>query len=574
MRLVITFGEMIYASKENVLFVRILYYKHYNLCYNDNYRKMKGVFIMMTNKLFFNGDILTMDETALYVDAVLVQNGKIAKIGSKDALAAMAPDAEMVDLQGKTLMPAFIDPHGHFTGYASATLQANLTECVNYSDVIVCLKRFIQDNHLKPGEWIVAQGYDHNLFEEKEHPKRDVLDQGAPENPVLCQHKSGHTGCLNSMALELLNITPDTEAPEGGRIEVEDGRVTGYMEETALMKYQKMLPMKDMSEFMAAYTTVQDRYAAYGITTVQEGMFVDEMKDLYIFLANSGMLKLDIVVYLDMACKEETKQAFADSWKQYHNHVKMGGYKIFLDGSPQARTAWMRTPYVDAPDYFGYPVHQDQAVVEMCKKALQDDIQLLAHCNGDAASQQYLDSFQKAKAELNAQNDIRPVIVHAQLLGIDQLPAVKKLGMIPTFFVAHTWYWGDTHLKNFGERAKQVSPAGSALKSGIPFTFHQDPPVINPDMLETVWCAVNRMTKNGADIGAAERIPVLEALKAVTINGAYQYGEEDSKGTISEGKRADLIILDQNPLKVDPLIIRDLQVLETMKDGETVFQRA
>ncbi len=528
----------------------------------------------MSEKLFFHGDILTMDEAALYVDAVLVQDGKISKVGSKDELETLAPNAEQVDLQGKTLMPSFIDPHGHFTGYASAMLQVNLTECVNFTDVINGIKRFIADNKVQPGEWVVAQGYDHNLFEEKAHPDKTVLDVAAPDNPVLCQHKSGHTGCFNSKALEYLHITPETVAPEGGRIEVKDGELTGYVEENALIDYSKKLPLNSMEDYMAAYKTVQDRYASYGITTIQEGMIVNELKDLYGFLTNYGMLKLDVVGYLDMACSEETLQAFASNMKQYQNHVKIGGYKIFLDGSPQARTAWMRQPYEDSVDYYGYPVQKQETVVAYCKRALQEDMQLLAHCNGDAAAQQYIDCYRQAKEELQAQNDIRPVIVHAQLLGVDQLPAVKEVGMIPSFFTAHSWHWGDIHLKNFGsERAKHISAAASALKEGIRFTFHQDPPVINPDMLETVWCAVNRITRNGVELGE-EKITALEALKAVTINGAYQYGEEDSKGSITEGKRADLVILDQNPLKVDPLGIRDIQVLETFKDGVPVYKRA
>ena len=146
--------------------------------------------------------------------------------------------------------------------------------------------------------------------------------------------------------------------------------------------------------------------------------------------------------------------------------------------------------------------------------------------------------------------------------------------MIPSFFVAHVYHWGDIHIKNYGmERASRISLAKSAQDKGIIYTFHQDSPVIEPNMLETIWCAVNRITKNGVLLGNDERISPLDALKAVTKNAAYQYFEEDIKGTLKEGKLADLVILDKNILKVDPMKIKDIQVVETIKEGETIFKK-
>lgn len=529
----------------------------------------------MSSKIFYNGDIVTMEEDALYAEAVLVQDGKIAKIGSKDALCALDESAALIDLQGQALLPGFIDPHGHFSGCASAMLQVPLEECASLDDVVAAIKRYISNNQIAPGTWIVAKGYDHNTMKEKQHPKKNILDQAAPDNPVLCSHKSGHTGCLNSKAMEALGITADTLAPEGGVIEVIDGDVTGYMEETAFLAYQKQTPMSSMEDLMKAFVAVQERYASYGITTIQEGMIVNEMKDLYAYMRNTGMLKLDVVGYLDIGGNDALKESFSDCMGKYHHHMKIGGYKIFLDGSPQAQTAWMRTIYPKGENgYCGYPVYQNEKVVEMCKKALQENVQVLAHCNGDAAAQQYMDCYKQAKEALGASNDIRPVMVHAQLLGRDQLPMVKELGIIPTFFIAHVWHWGMVHVDTFGkERAQYISPANSALKEGIKFTFHQDPPVIEPDMMETVWCAVNRVMKNGEVLGEGEKLSVLEALKAITIHGAYQYFEEDSKGSIKEGKVADLVILEKNPLKVSTMELKEIKVMQTFKDGEAVFTR-
>ena len=276
---------------------------------------------------------------------------------------------------------------------------------------------------------------------------------------------------------------------------------------------------------------------------------------------------------------------------------------MFLDGSPQGRTAWMRTPYLpETPDvrekgqgdtcpetyetkenYRGYNTLEDSQVKENVLKAELEDMQLLAHCNGDMAAEQYMDQLETVYRELGSGNsrkpgfyrgDIRPVMIHAQLLGLDQLERVKKLGVIPSFFLAHVYHWGDVHVRNFGiRRASHISPAGSALKEGIIFTLHQDSPVISPDMLETLWCAVNRETKGGMVLGREECLPVWEALKALTINGAYQYFEEDEKGSIVNGKVADFAILDRNPMSVEPEAIRDIRVLATIKEDRLIWKR-
>ena len=247
---------------------------------------------------------------------------------------------------------------------------------------------------------------------------------------------------------------------------------------------------------------------------------------------------------------------------------------MFLDGSPQGRTAWMREPYQGAPHgERGYPILTDAQVEEKLTRALREGRQILAHCNGDAACLQYISAYQQARRKEKGP-DIRPVIVHAQLLPRELLPLIGELGMIPSFFVAHIYHWGDVHCKNFGiERASGISPAASAGKRGIPYTFHQDAPVIQPDMLETLWCAVERRTKRGVLLGLQERVPVWDALKAVTIHAAYQYFEEEKKGSLAPGKLANLVVLSGNPLTVQPEELRKLQVLQTIREGEILYQK-
>lgn len=522
--------------------------------------------------LYYNGNILTM-EGCNCPQAVLTENGIIKAVGDYSQLSAVSQSAQPVDLQGRTMLPAFIDAHSHFSAYASSLLQVPLEECTSFEEISQRISQFIETNQIPKGQWVTAKGYDHNSLNENRHPDLALLDACSPDNPLILQHASGHVGVFNTKAMIELGITSETPSPIGGVIEIKNGALTGYMEEKAYFTYAQKAPMPDAGALLGAYMKAQDSYAAHGITTIQEGMAVSQMIPLYQALLSRDMLKLDVVAYADLKDAKEIFTAFPHSIKQYSGHFKLGGYKIFLDGSPQGRTAWMRTPYADDSSYFGYGTMTDEEVFAALSLAAEKNMQILAHCNGDGAAAQYL----KAANTVNRKADIsklRPVIIHPQLLAKDQLPEVKRLGLIPSFFVAHVYHWGDVHIKNFGkDRASMISPAGSALELGILFTFHQDTPVIEPNMLETVWCAVNRITKLGVVLGDDQCISVYDALKAVTINAAYQYFEEDKKGSIAVGKNADFVILDSNPLAVEPMKIRNISVLETIKNDVSIYNR-
>ena len=201
-------------------------------------------------------------------------------------------------------------------------------------------------------------------------------------------------------------------------------------------------------------------------------------------------------------------------------------------------------------------------------------MQALVHCNGDAAGDQFLRCFEEMYALSDNPNkeNLRFTMIHCQTARKDQLEKMAQYKMVPSIFVAHVNYWGDVHLKNLGSvRGNYISPVKDALEAGLVYNFHTDTPVTKPDMLHSVWSAVNRISRKGVLVGADQRIGVYDALKGVTINAAYEYFEENEKGSIKAGKRADLVILSANPLKVDPMAIRDIKVLETVKDGETVY---
>ncbi len=528
--------------------------------------------------LYYNGTILTMDDRCPQVQAVLVRDGKIQKRGTLEEVSAcLDEDTTKVDLQGKTMLPGFIDGHSHFSGLATSLSQCDLSEAKDFADLVQRMKAFIHENQIPEKAWVIGTNYDHNFLAEKRHPDKKVLDEISKDRPIVVVHASSHMGAANSMGLCVQGLDGSTADPAGGHYgrEKETGELNGYMEENAFVQFRSRMPMPDLEEIMQNFRRAQEIYAGYGITTVQEGMVTDALFPLLQYAQQRQILYLDLVGYLDLEHCAEMMEQHPEYRNQYKNHLKLGGYKIFLDGSPQGRTAWMQEPYQDAADgYCGYPIKTDEKLYSLICQALKEGQQLLAHCNGDAAAEQYITQFERAVRDDPKYDTKRPVMVHAQFVRKEQLARMKKLSMMPSFFVAHTYYWGDIHIQNMGiERAGRISPAGSAQRLGLPFTFHQDSPVLPPNVFDTIWCAAKRVTRQGVALDDRERISVEEALKAMTVYGAYQYGEEQEKGTIEEGKLADLIVVDKNPLEVPVDEVRTIQVLQTVKEGEVVFER-
>ena len=525
---------------------------------------------MGKKQIYHGGTILTLEAEGT-VPAVFVEDGIIRATGTKEQMEALAgSSAESISLKGRTMLPAFLDAHSHITALASTLSLASLEGARSFEEILSRLKQFAQDKKLGRGEWIVGFGYDQNLLKEGTHPTKEVLDRVFSDTPVMISHKSGHMGVVNSKALAIFGITEHSKDPSGGKIGRNPGshQPNGYLEETAFTSLKA--PKISEEQKMAQLEQAQQIYFSYGITTIQDGLTHREDWDTLLKMAQSNRLQADIVCYPD---EKETPDLLPDNPEYVGNdrhRLKIGGYKIFLDGSPQGRTAWMTQPYEGEKEYCGYPIYTDAQVEELVENAVQKRVQLLAHCNGDAACEQFLRAFERRK---DRQEDLRPVMIHAQLLRADQLPRLRDIGMIASFFVAHTYYWGDVHLQNFGQRGARISPVGSALHAGVTYTFHQDTPVIMPNMLETLWCACNRITQQGIPLESQEQIGVLDALKGVTRNVAFQYFEENRKGSIAPGKLADFCILDQNPLKVPKEELRSIQVVETRKEGEIVFQR-
>lgn len=508
--------------------------------------------------LYRGGKIITMEQD-FTAEALLTDGGRIAAVGSEERLAALGAQ-RVVDLAGGALLPGFLDAHSHFSQVSAAQGQAALG---GGGDMAETIRDFLRRTAPAPGDWVIARDYDPAPGEAP--PGLAALDAMAEGHPLLIQYRSGHMALLSSEALRLCGITPHTPDPAGGRIGREDGRLTGYLEENAFFLCREHIPVPGGAALAAACDAAQRVYASHGITTVQEGLFTAQMAPMYDLMR--GRMKLDLVAYAEPASLSAAREAVRGE------HLRLGGVKIFLDGSPQGRTAWMTEPYTGGENYRGSGTMTDEAVEEAMLLSGREGVQLLAHCNGDAAAEQFLRCLARAEETCPTLASLRPVIIHAQLIRPDQLRRAKELGAMVSFFVAHVWHWGDVHVRNFGpERARRISPAASALALGLPFTFHQDTPVVEPDMLETIWCAAERRTRSGAVLGGGERIGVGDALRAVTSTAAYQYFEENRKGSLRPGKAADLVLLSGDPLTVPPDKLRDIRVLATVKDGETIYE--
>ena len=521
----------------------------------------------METTLYFGGPIVTLEEPR-YAQALVERGGRIAYVGDREEAERLAgPGARRVDLEGRALLPAFLDPHSHLLACAYARLQVPLGECAGWGEITDRLSRHVQERGVQPGEWVKGTGYDQNALAEGAAPDRFCLDRACPNNPVVIQHASGHAGVFNTLALERLGaLNGDCGLERDGQ-----GELTGRGEENPFLDLLGRIPMEGLEDVLRAFQGAQEEYASHGIATAQEGLLQPVMAPVYREILRRGLLYLDVNAYVPPADYDRLRGQFAQGVSASPGTFRAAGMKIFLDGSPQGGTAWVREPY--AGGGCGTSTMTDGQVLSAFRQALDRDAQLLAHCNGDRAAEQYLTLLAQAEREAGKKL-CRPVMIHAQLLGLDQLERVKALGVIPSFFVAHVYHWGEIHVENFGlDRAGRISPAGSALAWGIPFTFHQDSPVIPPDMLETIWCACVRRTKTGRVLGAEERIPVEAALRAVTQTAALQYGLERELGTLRPGKRADFVLLSGDPLRTPPEELKKLQVERTIQRGRTIWSR-
>jgi len=536
--------------------------------------------------IYHNGSILTMvGKAPAYAEAVAVKDGRLAVVGSKEeAFERKGDTTTVVDLGGKHLMPSFIDAHGHFINALTMANQANCYAAPfgpgsTKPGIIDALKAIKVERKIADDAVLMGYGYDDSLYPDNGKLTAADLDAHFPSQPVMVMHVSLHGAVLNSAAMKRYDISAATETPPGGIIVRKPGtqEPEGLLMESAFLPIFAQLPKPSPQEELEALVAGQKIFAAAGVTTAHEGAtHLDQLQTLQRG-AKEGKLFIDVIAYPFITeMKQVLRSNPPETFGKYGNRLKLGGIKVTIDGSPQGRTAHFTTPYLTGgpsgeKDWRGEPTFPEEVIPRMIKDVYDAKLPLIIHCNGDAAIDNFLNAHEAVLGEAKA-GDHRTGIIHCQFVRNDQLDKIAAWKIIPSFYTEHTYFFGSTHIRNRGrDQAHFLSPLKSALDRGILFANHTDFNVAPIDQIFVVWTAVNRLSREGDVIGPDERIPAYEALKAVTCNVAYWYREEDRKGTLETGKLADLVILDQDPLKVDPLSIKDIKVLETIKEGKSIY---
>ncbi len=505
----------------------------------------------------------------------------------EDVDALIGESTRVVELGDRALVPGFIDAHGHLG------MVMQMLELLNASsppvgsmrsieDIVVALRERIVGQSIPVGEFVMGYGYDDSLLAEGRHPNRDDLDRASVEHPIVLLHVSGHLATANSAALAIFGFDETTENPYGGVIRRRPGSTipNGVLEEVAAhMGLAHMFEaggQVDPADFARDVHRGVAYHASFGVTTIQDGASSPMMVQGLRGVAAHQPLAVDVAVYPAFRGEEEAVSLDAVGYSpDYLNGVRVAGVKFVLDGSPQGRTAWLTRPYNEGPpgaaaDYVAYPMVKPEFYKNNVKRLIDAGIPVIAHANGDAAIDLMIEGVEVALA--GETKDHRSVTIHAQLAREDQLDAMKRLGIVPSFFAAHPFFWGDWHRRSFGDdRAMRISPMRSARDRDLPFTIHNDAPIVPPDVMRLLEIAVGRKTRAGVVLGANQRLSFEEALHAVTLGAAYQYFEEDRKGSISVGKQADLVILERDPADVPIDEIGEIAVIETIARGRTVF---
>lgn len=545
---------------------------------------------MKVDLLITNANILTLDEDNQVKGSVAVKDGKICGLW-KETEPPQAEidtaDAEFINLKGKTLIPGFIDTHNHLLAYGINKQQINCSTPPNSNidDIVKLIAEKVKTT--EKGSWIQGYGYDDTLLEDERHPTKDDLDKVAPDHPVLINHISGHFAVVNSKALELAGVTENTEDPSGGKFgRGEDGQLNGVLYEISAQEYvNRHIPVPTVEEMIQWIGEAAQDYLAQGITTNTDaaiGVFGDT-KDLDVHLLagknqinpmRATLLVMDHLLHKDAQLGNYTAEELDHEIRERSDgKVRLGGAKLFQDGSLQGLTGALRKPYFKNPDVYGDLIYEQNDYNATVLDFHNRGFRIATHGNGDRAIGSILEGYEHALNE-TPREDHRHRIEHVQTATPNDLDKMKELGVYGSVFINHVYFWGDRHRDVFlgPERAAHISPLASMKERDMDFALHSDCPVTPISPLFSIWAAVNRLTSSGKVLGEEERIDAISALKSMTINGAKFNFTEDESGSIEVGKLADFAVLDQDPTEIDPLKIKEIKVLRTIIDGKTVFQ--
>jgi len=536
--------------------------------------------------IYVGGDIITVDDKQPIAEALAVRGGRILAVGSRKSIekSYRGSKTKVVDLAGKTLLPAFIDAHSHYMSSLTVANQVKLYAPPagpgkDVDSIVAALAIYRDQKKIPKGELIQGYGYDENVMPNGRLLNRDDLDKAFPDNPVLVGHVSMHGAVMNSAALRKFGISSETKTPPGGVIVRKEGtnEPYGLVMETAYLPVFSALPKPTREQEAASTRAGQMLYAEAGITLAHEGATHADELELMKRATAAGANVIDVVAYPFITDLEKVLEKNpAAGWGRYDRRLKIGGVKITIDGSPQGKTAYFSQPYLTGgpggeKEWRGELTFPQETVNAMVKRVYDLNVPLILHCNGDGAIDAFLTAYEAARAG----DFSRPwsvTTIHTQFVRKDQLAKFAKYKIRPSFYTLHTYYFAEAHTANRGkEQAQYLSPMRDAIDLGLHPTNHTDFYVAPLDQMFMLWSAVNRISRAGEVIGAGQRITPMEGLKAMTLWAAEQYGEQKSRGSLEVGKLADLVVLDGNPLKVDPMKIKDIRVVQTIKEGRTIY---
>lgn len=528
------------------------------------------------------GTVLTLDGAGTRANALAASGGRIVAVGDDRAVSGLAgPGTTVVELNGRTAIPGFVESHNHptFFGMAlTAPVDAGSPPNDAIGDIVERVRQAVRDRGA--GEWITGYRYDDTLLAENRHPTRGDLDPVSPRNPVILTHVSGHFCVVNTAAMRAIGIGAASEDPPGGVIARDErGEPTGLLVETAAFLANSALPARG-TDFMAeALLRADAEYLANGVTSVHDtgiGLVGGQGElDAYRLLTREGRLRTRVHGYLihnRVPGLDEGRPEAPDQTASTDG-FRMTGVKIVADGSIQGRTGCLAEGYACAPDEHGMMLLEPDDLSRRIAALDAAGWQVAVHGNGDAAIEAIIDGYARLGAP--AGTGRRHRIEHCQTAREDQLDRMAEHDILASFFIKHVYYWGDRHRDVFlgPERARRISPLASARSRGVRFGLHADTPVTPVPPLEGIWCAVNRMTSGGVPLGPEQAIGAEQALRGYTIDAAYLAGEEDVKGSLEVGKLADLAVLSDDPTTVPPDRLRELTVDATVVGGRVVWQR-
>lgn len=511
-----------------------------------------------------NANVLTMNPLEPHAEAIAIKDEKIIAVGTNKQIQPwIGRQTRVINLDGKMVVPGFIDTHVHMRGFGRFLTWINLREVDSIREMQQLLRERAQKT--REGKWILGRGWDQERFREKRYPTRWDLDEAAPNNPVIFTRVCGHICVVNSKAFELAGITRDTAAPSGGRIDKDPktGEPTGILRENAKDLVWKVVPEPSEEELAEVCALACRKAVEVGLTSVH--WFVHSPVEIRILQGLRGKGRLPIRVYLVVPVEFLDCLMNAGLATGFGDHMaKIGSVKILVDGSLGARTAALKHPYSDDTSTRGMALYSQRGLNRLVLKAHRAGFQLAIHAIGDRAVDMALKALEKALDEL-PREDHRHRLEHVSVLNESLVRRMKKLDVIacvqPYFVVSDFWVE-----KRLGKaRARWVYPFKTLIEKGVMVAGGSDCPVepINP--LLGIYAAVNR------EVFPQERITVEEALRIYTINAAYASFEEGIKGSIEAGKLADLVVLSNDLRKIEPSKIKDVRVKTTIVGGKIVY---